>query len=124
MRDWLNCVSKMAALNGVADLQIGNAVVRTLAYAYHMNFTPIEAVVFLRLVANKMGSDDPNEVREIEARAQDLMLISRPDDDFNFEPLRQHVSRFIKIPTYGEQRPEPTRTISLRKVSEELRQGY
>ncbi len=124
MRDWLNSVSKMAILNGVADLQIGNAVVRTLAYAYHMNFTPIEAVVFLRLVANKMGNDDPNEVREIEARAKDLMLITGPDEDQNFEFVRQHVSRFIKIPTYGEQRPEPTRTISLRKVSEELRQGY
>ena len=123
MRDWLNSVSKMAILNGVADLHVGNAVVRTLAYAYHMNFTPIEAVVFLRLVANKMGDDDPNEAREIEARAQDLMLISGPDKDFSFEPLRQHVSRFVKISRSGEQRPEPTRRISLRKVSEELRQA-
>ena len=123
MRDWLNSVSKMAILNGVADLHLANAVVRTLAYAYHMNFTPMEAVVFLRLVANKMGDDDPNEAREIEARAQDLMLISGPDKDFSFEPLRQHVSRFVKISRSGEQRPEPTRTISLRKVSEELRQA-
>jgi hypothetical protein len=123
MRNWLNSVSKMAILNGVADLHLGNAVVRTLAYAYHMNFTPIEAVAFLRLVANKLGDDDPNEVREIEARAQDLMLITWPDEDYNFELMRQYVSRFIKIPTSGEQRPEPTRVISLRKVSEELRQG-
>ena len=113
----------MAILNGVADLHLGNAVVRTLAYAYHMNFTPIEAVAFLRLVANKLGDDDPNEVREIEARAQDLMLITWPVEDYNFELMRQYVSRFIKIPTSGEQRPEPTRVISLRKVSEELRQG-
>jgi hypothetical protein len=108
----------MVILNGVADLHIGNAVVRTLAYAYHMNFTPIEAVVFLRLVANKMGDDDPNEVREIEARAKDLMLITGPDEDHSFEFVRQHVSHFIKIPTSGEQRPEPTRAISLKKVSE------
>ena len=34
MRDWLNSVSKMAILNGVADLHIGNAVVRILAYGF------------------------------------------------------------------------------------------
>jgi hypothetical protein len=123
MRDWLNSVSKMAILNGVADRHLGNAVVRTLAYAYHMNLTPIEAVAFLRLVANKMGDDDPNEVRKIEARAQDLMLITGPNEDYNFELMQQYVSRFIKIPASGEQRPEPTRAISLRKVSEELRQS-
>lgn len=122
MEDWLHCVSKMAILNGIADLDVSNAVIRTLAYAYQVNLTPIEAVAFLRLVANKMRDDDPDEAREIEARAQDLMLIARPHEDYDVDLVRQHVSRFIEIPMSDERQPEPSRPISLRQVSEELRQ--
>ena len=123
LKNWLNCVSKMAFLNRVDEFHFGDEVMQILAYAYHVKLCPTEAVAFLRQVTNKMGDDDPGEVREIEARAKDLMLITGPDEDQNFEFVRQHVSRFIKIPTSGEQRPEPTRTISLGKVSEELRQA-
>lgn len=97
MRDWLNCVPKMAILNGIHDFHFSETVIEVLAYAYYVNFSPIEAVALLRLVANKMGDDDPVEAREIETRAQDLMLIARPEEGYNADLLREHVLRFIEM---------------------------
>jgi len=117
LRNWLNYVSKMAILNGVNDFHFSNEVVQALAYAYHVKFTPIEAVAFLRLVANKRGDDDPDKVREVELRAQDLMLIARPDEDYDAGLVRQHVSRFVEIATPHERQPEHSRSISFRQLA-------
>ncbi len=97
MKDWLDSVKKMTFLNGVVDLHFSEDVMQTLAYAYHEKFKPIEAVSFFLLVANKMGDDDPAKVREIEARAMDLMLLAKPDEGYNAGPVREHVSRFVEM---------------------------
>ncbi len=78
MKDWLDSVSKMAFLNGVVDFHFSEDVIEALAYAYHVKFTPIEAAAFCRLVSNRMGDNDPDKVREIEARAQKLVLVTNP----------------------------------------------
>ena len=113
LKNWLNCVSKMAFLNRVDEFHFGDEVMQILAYAYHVKLCPTEAVAFLRQVTNKMGDDDPGEVREIEARAEDLMLLARPDQGYNADQVRDHVSRFIEIAKPRERPPEPSRSLSL-----------
>ena len=99
MKDWLDSVSKMAFLNGVVDFHFSEDVIQALAHAYHVKFTPIEAVAFFLLVANKMGDDDPDKVREIEARVQKLMLVTKSAEGYNADLVREHVPRFIEIAT-------------------------
>jgi len=110
VKDWLDSVSKMAFLNGVVEFHFSVDVIQALAYAYHVKFTPIEAVAFVRLVANKMGDDDPDEVRVIEARAQKLVLVTKSDEGYNADLVREHVSRFNEIATAPERQPEPRRS--------------
>ena len=110
MKDWLDSVNKMAFLNGVVEFHFSVDVIQALAYAYRVKFTPIEAVAFVRLVANKMGDDDPDEVRVIEARAQKLVLVTKSDEGYNADLVREHVSRFIDIATALERQPEPSQS--------------
>jgi hypothetical protein len=110
VKDWLDSVSKMAFLNGVVDFHFSEDVIQALAHAYHVKFTPIEAVAFFLLVANKMGDDDPDEVREIEAGAQKLVLVTKSDKGYNADLVREQVSRFIEITTALERQPEPSRS--------------
>ena len=102
MKDWLNSVNKMARLNGLRSIRYTEDVIHALAFAYHKNLTPIEAVAFLRLVANKLGDKDPNEVRQIEKQAEDLMLIAKNDEAFRAGLVLQHLSRFIEIAAPAE----------------------
>jgi hypothetical protein len=113
LKHWLNSVSKMAFLNGVDDFHFSEDVIEALAYAYHVNFVPIEAVAFLRLVANNMGDDDPVEAREVDARAQDLMLLSKSNEDYNADQVREHVSRFIEMAMSRQRQPERGRSLSI-----------
>ena len=99
LKNWLSSVRKMAILCGADDFHFSDEVMQVLAYAYHVKLCPIEAVALLRLVTNQMGDNDPDEVRTIEARAEDLMLLARPDEGYNAELVREHVSRFIDTET-------------------------
>jgi hypothetical protein len=117
MKDWLNSVRKMAILNGIRDFRFSKMVIQVLAYAYHVNFSPIEAVALLRLVVNKLGDDDPHVVREIEMRVQDLMLIAKPDESYNAELMQRHLSRFIAFAMSYQRRPEPSGAASLEPAS-------
>ncbi len=110
MKDWLDSVSKMAFLNGVVDFHFSEDVIEALAYAYHVKFTPIEAAAFCRLVSNRMGDNDPDKVLEIEARAQKLVLVTKSDEGYNADLVREHVSRFIEIATALERQPEPSQS--------------
>jgi hypothetical protein len=110
VKDWLDSVSKMAFLNGVVDFHFSEDVIEALAYAYHVKFTPIEAAAFCRLVSNRMGDNDPDKVREIEARAQKLVLVTKSDEGYNADLVREHVSRFIEIATALERQPEPSQS--------------
>ncbi len=110
MKDWLDSVKKMVFLNGVVDFHFSEDVIQALAHAYHVKFTPIEAVAFCRLVSNKMGDNDPDKVREIEARAQNLVLVTKSDEGYNADLVREQVSRFIEIATAPERQPEPSRS--------------
>ena len=76
LKHWLNSVSKIAILNEIDDFHFSDEVMRVLAYAYHVKLCPIEAVALLCLVANKMGDDEPEKARKIEARVEDLMLLA------------------------------------------------
>ena len=121
MKDWLDSVSKMAFLNGLVDFHFSEDVIQALAHAYHVKFTPIEAVAFFLLVANKMGDDDPDEVREIEAGAQKLVLVTKSDKGYNADLVREQVSRFIEITTALERQPEPSRSAGyLARLSDPL----
>ncbi len=97
MKDWLDSVKKMTFLNGVVEFHFSEDVMQALAYAYHEKFKPIEAVSFFLLVSNKMGDNAPDKVQEIEARAMDLMLLAKPDEGYNADLMREHVSRFVEI---------------------------
>ena len=59
MKDWLDSVKKMTFLNGVVEFHFSVDVIQALAYAYRVEFTPIEAVAFVRLVADKLGTTTP-----------------------------------------------------------------
>ncbi len=110
MEYWLNRVRKMAFLGGVDEFHFSKTVIHVLAYAYHVDFTPIEAVALLRLVTDKMGDDDSAEVREIETRAQHLVRVTKSDEGYNADLVQEHVSRFIEIATALERQPEPSRS--------------
>lgn len=109
MREWLNSISETVILNGADDFQFSEDVIQALAYAYHKKFAPIEAVAFYLLVVNKMGDDDPNEKRNIEARAKELIQTTTSDEDYDADLIREHVSHYIETVTPRQRQPEPSR---------------
>ena len=113
LKHWLNSVSKIAILNEIDDFHFSDEVMRVLAYAYHVKLCPIEAVALLRLVANKMGDDNSDEARKIEARVEDLMLLARSDEGYTANLVREHVPRFIEIAKPRERQPEPRLSLSI-----------
>ena len=113
LKHWLNSVSKMAILNGVDDFHLSDEVMQVLAYAYHVKLCPTEAVALFRLVANKMGDDNSDEERKIEARAEDLMLLAMPDEGYTADLVREHVSRFIEMAMSRQRQPERGRSLSI-----------